>query len=110
MKEENRKWDIKALHKEYAPPRNDDLLFTDEEERTIVLKEIISTLPSYDQTIFFIYCELGSLREVAKRLNVSHSAVIKKMDQIKAKIMEKYLDWQLTNITKRINDKIKNEL
>ena len=103
------KWNIKELIKEYSPPEGDDLLFTEDDTDILLIKDIVSKLEPYNRTILLMYAELGSLRAVAKELDVSHSAVIKKMDQIKLEVLSVYYEKKAAAINKQINQKIKNE-
>lgn len=100
------KWNIKELVKDYAPPEGDELLFTDEDTTILILKDIVSKLESYDRTILLMYAELGSLRAVAKELDVSHSAVIKKMDQIKLNVLGQFYERKAKALNKEIDRKI----
>lgn len=103
------KWNIKNLIEDYAPPEGDDLLFTTEDQDLLMIKEIVSKLEPYDRIILLMYCELGSLRLVAKELNVSHTAAIKKMDQIKLEVMGKFYEMKARQLNKKIDKKIKND-
>ena len=109
IEEDPKKLNVKELWKEYAPPKGDDYLFSDEEDIVLLLKEIIETgLTSFDRTIFLLYVENGSLRQVAKELNVSHTAITKKMDQIKQQVFSQLYDHQAKNLNKEIRIKINN--
>lgn len=103
------KWNIKNLIEDYAPPEGDDLLFTTEDQDLLMIKEIVSKLEPYDRIILLMYCELGSLRLVAKELNVSHTAAIKKMDQIKMEVLGKFYEMKARQLNKKIDKKIKND-
>lgn len=103
------KWNIKELYKEYAPPEGDDLIFTDETPRTIILKRILNELPTYDKTILLMYAEIGSLREVARELDVSLAAVSKKIGQIQMKIMGRYYEEKALQLNKDIERKMNND-
>lgn len=100
------KWNIKELVKDYAPPEGDELLFTDEDTDTLILKDIVNSLETYDRTILLMYCELGSLRLVAKELDVSHTAAIKKMDQIKLQVMGEFYKRKAEALNRKINRQI----
>lgn len=102
------KWNIKELVKEYAMPEGDDLLFTEDDTNMLILKDIISKLESYDRTILLMYAELGSLRAVAKELDVSHTAITKKMDQIKLQILGKFYEIKADGLQREIKRKINN--
>lgn len=103
------KWNIKNLIEDYAPPEGDDLLFTEEDQDLLTIKEIVSKLEPYDRIILLMYAELGSLRLVAKELNVSHTAAIKKMDQIKMEVLGKFYEMKARQLNKKIDKKIKND-
>ena len=100
------KWNIKELVKEYAFPEGDDLLFSEDDTDILILKDIISKLESYDRTILLMYAELGSLRAVAKELDVSHTAITKKMDQIKLQILGKYYEIKADGLQRKIKREI----
>ena len=109
QQQEEDKLNVKELWKEYAPPTDDDLLFTDEDIKTLLLKEIIQTgLTSFDRTILLLYVEKGSLRQVAKSLDVSHSAIIKKMDQIKLNVLDQFYTHRKRILDKDIDKRLKN--
>ena len=103
------KWNIKNLIEDYAPPEGDGLLFTTEDQALLMIKEIVSKLEPYDRIILLMYCELGSSRLVAKELNVSHTAAIKKMDQIKLEVLGKFYEMKARQLNKKIDKKIKND-
>ena len=103
------KWNIKELVKEYAFPEGDDLLFSEDDTDILILKDIISKLESYDRTILLMYAELGSLRAVAKELDVSHTAITKKMDQIKLQILGQYYEIKADGLQRKIKRKIDKE-
>lgn len=98
---------IKELLKDYKPPEGDELLFSEEDHDVILLKEIINELPRYDLIILLMYAELGSLRLVAKELDVSHTAAIKKMDQIKLKVLGEFYERKVQALNNKINRDIK---
>lgn len=98
---------IKEILKDYTVPEGDDLLFSEEDTDVLMLKEIINELPRYDLIILLMYCELGSLRLVAKELDVSHTAAIKKMDQIKLQVMGEFYKRKAEALNNKINRDIK---
>ena len=103
------KWNIKELVKDYAPPEGDELLFTEEDTDTLILKDIVNNLETYDRTILLMYCELGSLRLVAKELDVSHTAAIKKMDQIKLQVMGEFYKRKAEALNNKINRQLHDD-
>lgn len=101
------RWNIKELVRDYAPPEGDDLLFTEEDNDMLLLKDIVHNyLESYDRTILLMYAELGSLRLVARELDVSHTAVIKKMDQIKLDVMGEFYRRKAEALNNKIDRQI----
>lgn len=101
------RWNIKELVRDYAPPEGDDLLFTEEDTDMLLLKDIVHNyLESYDRTILLIYAELGSLRLVARELDVSHTAVIKKMDQIRLDVMGEFYRRKAEALNNKIDRQI----
>jgi hypothetical protein len=104
------KWNIKELVKDYAPPEGDELLFTEEDTDVLILKDIVHNyLETYDRTILLMYAELGSLRLVAKELNVSHTAAIKKMDQIKLQVMGEFYRRKAEALNNKINRQLHDD-
>lgn len=100
---------IKEILKDYEMPEGDELLFSDENEDILLIKQIIHNLPQYDLIILLLYAELGSLRAVANYLSVSHTAAIKKMDQIKLEVLGKFYEMKARQLNKEIDKKIKND-
>lgn len=100
------KWNIKELVNEYKPPVDDDLLFTDDDSDLLTIKKIVYNLEPYNRTILLMYAELGSMMALAKELDVSHSAVIKRIDQIKAEIFSKFYEEK----ARALNNKITRQL
>lgn len=91
-------------------PEGDELLFSDENEDILLIKQIIHNLPQYDLIILLLYAELGSLRAVANYLSVSHTAAIKKMDQIKLNVLGQFYEMKARQLNKEIDKKIKNDI
>jgi len=107
---EDTKVEVKSLWLEYAPPDDDSMLFSEEDEKTLLLKQIIATgLTTFDKTIILLYVEKGSLRQVAKILDVSQTAIAKKMDQIKLNIMDQFYGKMKNKLDRQIDKKIKDE-
>lgn len=101
---------IKEILKDYEMPEGDELLFSDENEDILLIKQIIHNLPQYDLIILLLYAELGSLRAVANYLSVSHTAAIKKMDQIKLNVLGQFYEMKARQLNKEIDKKIKNDI
>lgn len=109
MENNHDKLNIKEILKDYEMPEGDELLFSDENEDILLIKQIIHNLPQYDLIILLLYAELGSLRAVANYLSVSHTAAIKKMDQIKLNVLGQFYERKARQLNKKIDKKIKND-
>ena len=77
--------DIRKLMEEYKP--NYDI-FCEDGELVTRIKEEVQKLSEPDRIIFIMYCEMGSLREVAKKLGVSHTTIFKFIKNIKQRILK----------------------
>lgn len=85
------KYNIKELYQIYA---KDTSIFSEESQLIRVVKDAIETLTQPEKIILLLYAEIGSLRKLAQKLDVSHSAVIKEMKKIKGKIYKYINDLQ----------------
>ena len=99
-------FNLKEVLKDYKPPQEDDLLFTTDDHAMLLLKDIVYGLETYDRTILLMYVEFGSMMSVAKALHVSHTAVIKKIDQIKREVLGKFYEAKAANLNNKIKRKI----
>lgn len=82
------KYNLKAIFEDYE---KDDDIFSNESQKVKVIKDAISNrLTEAEKIILLLYAETGSMRQLAKDLDVSHSSVIKAVDEIKLKILEYY--------------------
>lgn len=97
---------LKEVLQDYKPPQDDELLFTDDDNDLLLLKDIVYHLETYDRTILLLYCELGTMGAVANELSVSHTAVIKKLDQIKLNVMGQFYERKAEALNKKITRKI----
>lgn len=80
---------MKRILEEYLP---DDDLFSVEDERVNALKHIIyDKLSETDKRVILLYAELGSQREVGRKLGVSASTVNILIKRIRNEIL-KHLD------------------
>ena len=80
---------MKRILEEYLP---DDDLFSVEDERMNALKHIIyEKLSETDKRVILLYAELGSQREVGRKLGVSASTVNILIKRIRNEIL-KHLD------------------
>ena len=109
MENNHSSFNIKEVLKDYSVPEGDDLLFSEEEPDVILLKQIINELPRYDLIVLLMYAELGSLRLVARELDVSHTAVIKKMDQIKLDVMGEFYRRKAEALNYKIDKQIHDD-
>lgn len=87
--------DMRKIMEEYKP--NYDI-FCEDGELITKLKEAVQKLSEPDRIIFIMYCEKGSLREVAKLLGVSHTTIFKFMKNIKNKILNDINYYDLESI------------
>lgn len=76
---------IKELMDDYKP---DYSIWSEDDELMTKLKTAVQRLPDADRIIFILYCESGSLREVGKKLGVSHTTVYKEIKKIKKRIFD----------------------
>ena len=80
---------MKRILEEYLP---DDDLFSSEDARMNALKHIIyEKLSEIDKRVILLYAELGSQREVGRKLGVSASTVNILIKRIRNEIL-KHLD------------------
>ena len=76
---------LKTIIKEYEP---DNSIWSEDNELIDKIKRAVQNLDDADRIIFILYCETGSLREVGKKLGVSHSTVYKEIKRIKQQILD----------------------
>lgn len=81
--------DFKMILKEYEP---DYSIWREDDERMTRIKEAVQNLADADRIIFIMYCETGSLREVARMLGVSHTSIFKVIKTIKGQIINEIGD------------------
>lgn len=86
MKTERDLSDIQGLVEDYAP---DPSIFDDDDWRVCRIKQVISELEEPQRNIILLYAELGSVRELAKRMGVSKSYMSKQICNIRKRILEK---------------------
>jgi DNA-directed RNA polymerase specialized sigma subunit len=84
---------IKTILQDYIPQYD---VFTEDDELITRLKEGVQQLSDADRIIFVLYCETGSLREVGKMLEVSHTTVFKCINKIKEQILN-YVNGVINN-------------
>lgn len=63
-------------------------IFCEDDELITDIKKAVQNLPDADRIIFIIYAETGSLREVGKKLGVSHTTIYKEIKRIKKQILD----------------------
>lgn len=82
--------DIYKIIEKYSPI---DSIFNEEEEKVTRLKDIVyNDLDEVDRRVILMYAELGSLRKLATELNVSATAIYKRIKEIRQKIYQFYDD------------------
>ena len=68
-----------------------DPLFSNEPDKVRRVKEIVlNRIPQVDRTIILMYADCGSLREMGRRLGLSHSSVKVIVDRIREDILREY--------------------
>lgn len=87
--------DLTKIARSYVDIRKDytydGSVFTQDPERVARLKWIIENrLTQVDQTLIILYADCGSLRDLGKRLGLSHTLVGKEIRRIRALILEEY--------------------
>ena len=93
--------DFREIAPDYAP--DPDALMNEEDDRVRRLKQVIADrLDPWERNIIILYADCGSLRELGKRLGLSHSSVRRVVDEIKQKVLAAYFD--------AVADEIKNEI
>lgn len=71
-------------------------IFNGEDPRVSAVKEIIETrLSQVDRTIFLLYVDCLSLRELGKKMNLSHATMGKEVKRIKRIILEEYAKYDI---------------
>lgn len=80
--------DYRRIRKEYA--YNPDI-FCNEDPRAIAVKEIIDKrLTPADRTIFLLYTDCQSLRELGRMMGTSHMTIWKEIQRIRGVILQHY--------------------
>lgn len=86
--------DLRAVASNYTKIRqeyafNPDI-FCPDDTRVREVKRIIEGLDEADKTIFRLYADCGSIRELAKVLHISRGSVWKEVKRIKEQILREY--------------------
>lgn len=81
FKKQTKDVDIKQWLEDYKPSTD---IFNDDDEKVHRIKEIVfDVLSETDRRILILYAEMQSMRDVAKKLNVSASTVYLKIQEIR---------------------------
>lgn len=84
------KYNLKNILEDYT---KDDSIWSEESPKVKVLKDAIDLkLNEAEKIILLLYAETGSMRQLAKDLEVSHSSVIKEIDEIRMKVLDYYYE------------------
>ena len=84
--------EYRRIRAEYAW---DPSIFSTEDPRVAVVKEIIETrLTPADRTIFLLYADCQSLRVLGKKMGTSHMTMRKEIQRIKGIILGYYKEAQ----------------
>lgn len=80
--------EYRAVKQEYA---FDPSIFNQDEERTRLVKEIVSTRLSVpDRTLILLYAEYQSYRKLGEQLGLSHMTVRREILRIRKIILDEY--------------------
>lgn len=95
---------FREIAPDYAP--DPDALFSEEDDRVRRLKAVIADrLDPWERNIIILYAEIGSLRKLGERLDLSHSTVRRIVDEIRQKIIAAYYDL----VAKELNEEIRTK-
>lgn len=84
----------------------DGSIFNDEPDKVRRVKEIVlNRLDPVDRAIILLYADCGSLRDLGRRLGVSHSSVGTIVERIKEKIMREYYEMTAQELEEEIRKK-----
>ena len=84
----------------------DGSIFSTEPDKVRRVKEIVlQRLDPVDRAIILLYADCQSLRDLGKRLGVSHSSVRSIVDGIKDKIMREYYEMTAKELKEQIHGK-----
>lgn len=82
--------DYKDIRKDYTL---DDSIFNTDPDKVRRVKEIVLTkLDQVERTLILLYADCGSLRDLGRRLGLSHQSVKRIIDPIKEKILDEYYE------------------
>ncbi len=85
----NEALEFERIIQDYAPVRD---IFSEDEHIEYLCKEALATLSPTDQRLFILYAELGSIREVARRIGMSQSTLHYRIDKIRKNLKKKILN------------------
>lgn len=90
-----------------ADLRTDDSIFNAEPDKVRRVKDIVLyRLDPVDRAILLLYADCGSLRDLGKRLGVSHSSVRTIVNGIKDKVLALYYEQTARELKENIHTKI----
>lgn len=87
----NETLNFERITRDYAPSHD---VFSEDEHLVHRCKEALATLPPEDQKLFILYAEVGSIREVSRRLNSSPSTLHYRIERIRKTIKAKIINNQ----------------
>ena len=98
--------DFREIAPDYAP--DPDALMNEEDDRVRRLKQVIADrLDPWERNVIILYADCGSLRQLGKRLGLSHSSVRRVVDDIKQKVLAAYFDLTAEELTHELRTKEK---
>lgn len=87
---DDEKININEMEEQYLNLNKDDIMWADwrDDELQLRIRKLLSTdLNVIERRVLLLYAELGSLRKVAKILNVSPTTVYYKLKDVREKII-----------------------
>ena len=88
--DDNEKININEMEEQYLNLNKDDVMWADwqDDDLQLRIRKLLSTdLNVIERRVLLLYAELGSLRKVAKVLNVSPTTVYYKLRDVREKIL-----------------------
>ena len=88
--DDNEKININEMEEQYLNLNKDDVMWADwqDDDLQLRIRKLLSTdLNVIERRVLLLYAELGSLRKVAKVLNVSPTTVYYKLKDVREKII-----------------------
>lgn len=78
--------DFERIIEDYAPSSD---IFSEDEQLEHRCKKALSTLPPADRRLFILFAETGSIRELSRHLQISHSTLHYRIGRIRTEIRKR---------------------